>query len=196
MSDPAEAAMTSPSTDDDPLVLAMPRRELFRFSGFTTAIDLALIESLSNESWYTVASTLVSNFDAKEVRLGLLFERGDFVLLDAGGALLHTTSVGPEVGKLGSGIKALRDLALLAGARFVGVERVRCELTGFLNEDGIPGYKEAMILVYRCRVSEDAQSPPGMNWVGRAQLASLPVDPVSVLIAEKLYLAPPPPPPV
>lgn len=194
MNEPAQPVPAPSLLGEDPLVLAMPRRELFRFTGFTTAIDLAVIESLGQESWYAVASTLVSNFDAKEVRLGLLLERGEQVLLDEAGSILHTTRLGPEVGALGSGIKALRDLALLAGARFVGVERVRCELTGFLNEEAIPGYRGAMVLVYRCRVPEEAQTPQAMNWVSRRQLAQLPIDPVAVMIAEKLYPAPPPAP--
>jgi len=177
---------------DDPLVLAMPRKELFRFSGFSTAIDLTIIESLASDSWYTVASSLISNFDAKEVRLGLIFERAEHVLLDESGVLLHTIRLGPEVGTLGKGVKALRDLALLAGARFVGVERVRCELTGFLNEDGIAGYKGAMVMVYRCRAPDEAQAPTGMNWIERQQLSKLPIDPVSVMVAEKLYSPAPP----
>jgi len=191
MNEPAQPVPTPSLLADDPLVLAMPRKELFRFTGFSIAIDLSIIESLAQDSWYTVASSLVSNFDAKEVRLGLIFERADQVLLDESGVILHTIRLGPEVGTLGRGVKALRDLALLAGARFVGVERVRCELTGFLNEDGIVGYKGAMVMVYRCRAPDEAQAPTGMTWVSRSQLTHLPIDPVSVMVAEKLYPSPP-----
>lgn len=194
MNEPAQPVPTPSLLADDPLVLAMPRKELFRFTGFSIAIDLSIIESLAQDSWYTVASSLVSNFDAKEVRLGLIFERADQVLLDESGVILHTIRLGPEVGTLGRGVKALRDLALLAGARFVGVERVRCELTGFLNEDGIVGYKGAMVMVYRCRAPDEAQAPTGMTWVSRSQLTQLPIDPVSVMVAEKLYPSPPPKP--
>ena len=194
MNEPAQPVPTPSLLADDPLVLAMPRKELFRFTGFSIAIDLSIIESLAQDSWYTVASSLVSNFDAKEVRLGLIFERADQVLLDESGVILHTIRLGPEVGTLGRGVKALRDLALLAGARFVGVERVRCELTGFLNEDGIVGYKGAMVMVYRCRAPDEAQAPTGMTWVSRSQLSQRPIDPVSIMVAEKLYPLPPPKP--
>jgi hypothetical protein len=190
MNDLARTVPALGLTGEDPLVLAMPRRELFRFSGFITAIDLGVIESIGGESWYAVASSLVGNLDAKEVRLGLLIERDGQVLVDEAGSILHVARVGPEVGKLASGIKGLRDLALLAGARFVGVERVRCELTGFLNEDAIPGYRDALVLIYRCRVPPEAQTPPAMSWVGPRQLAHLAIDPVAAMIAEKLY--PPP----
>lgn len=188
------AAMNEPdesAQNEDPLVLAMPRRELFRFSGFSTAIDLDLIDSIAGESWYAAASTLVGSLEAKEVRLGLLCERGDEVLVDAAGSLLHSTRVGPEIGRLGHGIKALRDLALLAGARFLAVERVRCELVGFLNEEVISGYRGALLLVYRCRAGDQASTPPGMTWVHRRQLAQWALDPVAVMIAAQLYAPPP-----
>jgi hypothetical protein len=186
VNEPDPSAESLPS-HEKMLVLAMPRRELYRFSGFSSAVDLQLLESLANEAWYTAPAILAGSLDAKEVSLGLVFERGDCVLINAVGAILHTSRLGSDVAKMGRGIKILRDLALLAGARFVGVDRVRCELAGFLNEDAIPGYKNAMVLVYRCRVPEEAGAPPGTAWVPRQKLTQIPVDAISAMIADVLY---------
>ncbi len=128
--------MIDPAAHDagaDPLVLAMPRRELFPINGFTVNVDLLVLESLAEESWFALASSLVGNMDAKEVRLGLVITREREVLIDRTGSLLHTTPILPEVGKLGGGIKGLRDLALIAGSQFLGLERVRVELAVFCN---------------------------------------------------------------
>lgn len=177
--------------EDEPLVLAMPRRELFRIAGFTTAIDIAILESLGEDTWWCMPSSLVGNLDAKEVRLGLVIERGDGVLVDEGGSLLHTTRLSPDIARLGTGIKALRDLARLAGARFLAVERLRVELIGYLNDDSLPGLKEAFILVYRCRAGDDAATPPGMSWVPPRQLAALALDPASAMVGDALFAAKP-----
>lgn len=183
MSDPDNPA----ASVEDPLVMAMPRKELYRLSGFVTTIDMAIIEAVAEDSWYGAASTLVSNFDAKEVRLGLVVSQGEQVLIDEGGNLLHTTRISPEVARLGKGLKALRDLARLAGAHFLGVDSVRCELVGFLNEDGLIEHRHAFYMVYRCRLADGVPPPQGMTWVGISRLATMPLDPVSILVAGGLF---------
>jgi len=178
------------ATTDDPLVLAMPRRELYRITGFCRQVELGILETLVEESWYAVTSSLVGNLDAKEVRLGLVVQRGDHVLVDEGGALLQATRIGPEVARLGSGIKAMRDFAQLAVAHFLGVERVRVELVGYLNEDSLAALRDAFVLVYRCHAPADAVAPAGQSWVPLRQLAALPLEAASVLIVSGLYPAP------
>lgn len=185
MSDPGDPL---PATDD-PLVLAMPRRDLFRISGFCLQVDLGILESVSDDSWYGAASTLIGNLDAKEVRLGLVVQRGDQVLVDEGGALLQTTRIGPDVARLGAGLKALRDLAQLAAAHFLAVERVRVELAGYLNEDSLPDLRDAFVLVYRCHAPEGAQAPVGQSWVPIRQLGALPLEAASVVVAATLFPA-------
>ena len=176
-------------TGDDPLVLAMPRRDLFRIAGFCTRVDLAILESLADDTWYAAASSLVGNLDAKEVRLGLIVQRGDHVLVDEAGALLQTTRVGPDAARLGAGVKVLRDLAQLAVAHFLAVPRVRVELTGYLNEDSLPELRHAFIFVYRCHAPEGTGAPAGQSWVPIRQLAALPLEPASVLVASALFPA-------
>ena len=177
------------AANDDPLVLAMPRRELFRISGFCLQVDLGIIESVADDSWYGVASSLVGNRDAKEVRLGLVVQRGDHVLVDEAGALLQITRIGPEVARLGTGVKALRDLAQLAVAHFLGVDRARVELAGLLNEDSLPALRDTFVLVYRCYAPAGAATPAGQSWVPIRQLAALPLEPASIVVAAGLYPA-------
>ncbi len=174
---------------EDPLVLAMPRKELFRISGFVTTIDMAIIEAVGEDSWYGAASTLVGNLDAKEVRIGLVFTQGEQVLLDEGGNLFHTTRVGPEVAQLGKGLKGLRDLARVAGAHFLGVPQVRCELVGLLNEDGLAEHRNTLYLVYRCRLSDPVPPPAGFTWLSIARLTAMPLDPVSIVVAGGMFPA-------
>jgi hypothetical protein len=176
--------------DDDPLVLAMPRRELFRVSGFTCQVDLAILQSLADESWYAAPPTLVDNFEAKEVRLGLIAVRrepdGDQALVSEGGVLLHATPIPPEVGAMGPGLRALRQLALAAGTELVGGARCQVELIGYCNDDALPECRPFFILVYRLRVPPGWASPAGMSWIGVPRLAGVPLDPVSVLVAAGL----------
>ena len=40
------------SMDETSLVLAMPRRELFRINGFTRRVDLEILASLADDCWY------------------------------------------------------------------------------------------------------------------------------------------------
>jgi len=181
---PASADSSSPV-----LVLAMPRRELFPISGFTLRIDLRVLDSLVDESWYADPATLVGNLDAKEVRLGLVACRGDAVLVSDAGLLLHTTAIAPEIGRLGSGLRALRELALLAGRRFLGEEGCRVELCGYCNDDGLREIRDSFILIYRCRVPEHCPAPAGMAWADRRRLADLPLEPASALIAAGMFTA-------
>jgi len=186
----SEPQATSADPGDDALVLAMPRKELYRLSGFTSTIDMAIIEALNEDAWYALPSTLVGNLDAKEVRLGLVVTAGDRVLVDEGGNLLHTTPIGPEVARLGRGLKALRDLAALAGARFVGVERLRSELAGYLNDDSLGDHRHAFVMVYRCRVDEGVAAPAGLSWISQKSLSAIPLDPASILVAGGLFAPP------
>jgi len=188
--EPAVLPLGAPALDD-PLVLAMPRKELFRITGFVTTIDIAIIEAVAEDSWYSAASTLVGNLDAKEVRIALVFTQGEQVLLDEGGNLFHTTRVGPEVAKLGKGLKGLRDLARVAGAHFLGVPEIRCELAGLLNEDALAEHRNTFYLVYRCRLGDVATPPAGFTWLGIARLALMPLDPVSIVVAGGLFPASP-----
>jgi hypothetical protein len=170
--------------DDAPLVLAMPRRELFRVQGFVPPHDLAVLESLAEESWYASPAILSGDFDAKEVRIGLVVMKTDHVLVSDGGVLLHSTSVPPETAQLGTGLGALRHFGLAAGRQLMGITSGRIELVGFCNEDALLECRGIFILVYKFRVGDDTPPPASMDWVHLAKLSQVPVDPVSALVLE------------
>lgn len=176
--------------NDEGLVLAMPRRELFRINGFTRQVDLEILASLADEAWYAAPASLAGNFDAKEVRLGLIVLRaqdgGDQVLVDSHGVALHSTPIPPEVGHLGPGLVALRQLALVAGRTLLGITGGTVELIGYCNDDALPECRPFFLLVYRLRVPGDAPAPSGMNWISRAAIGGVPLDPVSALVVAGL----------
>ena len=174
--------------DNAHLVLAMPRRELFRINGFTRKIEMDILESLAEDTWYALPASLENNHDAKEVRLGVVVTRdqgGEHILINEFGVALHATPIPPEVGQLGQGLASLRQLALVAGKTLVGVTSANVELVGYCNDDSLPECRPYFLLVYRLRLSESdatAVTPPGMNWISRSALHGVPLDPVSALI--------------
>ncbi len=175
---------------DDALVLAMPRRELFRINGFTRQVALEILHSLAEDSWYAAPASLVNNLDAKEVRLGVVVTRlaagVEQVLIDSHGVVLHATPIPPEVGHLGPGLVALRQLALVAGRTLLGITAGTVELSGYCNDDTLPECRPFFLLVYRMRVPPEAPAPAGMNWVSRSVIGGVPLDPVSALVVAGL----------
>jgi hypothetical protein len=176
--------------EDDGLLLAMPRRELFRLSGFSRKVDLAVLNSLSDESWFSSRNALQQNPDAKEVQLGLIAVRpgddGMQALVSQTGVMLHVAPIPVEIGHLGPGLSALRSLALAAGSQLVGGATCQVELFGYCNEESMPECREFFIMVYLLRVPQACRGPADMNWIGVRHLAGVPLDPVSVLLAEHL----------
>jgi hypothetical protein len=172
--------------DEAALVLAIPRRELFRISGFTRQVDLEILHSLAEDSWYAAPAALVGNFDAKEVRLGLIVVRGgerdEHVLVEGNGVALHATPIPPEVGHLGPGLAALRQLALVAGRTMLGIGNGTVELVGYCNDDSLPECRPFFLLIYRMRVPLETPAPAGMAWISRTGIGAVPLDPVSTLV--------------
>lgn len=178
-----------PGMDTAPdLVLAIPRRELYRVSGFTRKVDFAILDMLADETWFAAPVTLVGNLDAKEVRLGVIAERsGDDgkpqLLVEEAGVLVHAASIPPEAGALGPGLAALRKLALVSGRHLVGVDSGTVELVGYCNDESLPECRSFFLLVYRLRLPAGTPAPASMSWISAANLAGVPLDPVSALIA-------------
>lgn len=172
-----------PATDEHQLVMAMPRRELFSVSGFVTQVEMRVIESLADESWFAAPKVLRDDLDSKEVRLGMLIQRAGEVLIDDGGVLLHATPIPPETATLGEGLRGLRELARVA-ARELLEERCRgVQLVGYFNEDGLPETRPFFILVYLVQGEDDAPAPPGMSWIERGRLGEQPLDAASSVVA-------------
>jgi hypothetical protein len=173
---------------DSALVLAMPRRELYKVSGFSRRVDLAVLESLDDEHWFAMPETLRGNPDAKEVRIGLVVTRpdaaGEHLLIDSQGVLLHAAPIPPDVARFGTGVRALRDLARAAAAALTGTIQPVVELVGQLNDDALLEAREAFVLVYRVVLAADAAAPTDTVWISRARLKDVPLDPVSALVAQ------------
>jgi hypothetical protein len=170
--------------ESEPLVLAMPRRELFRIHGLVPPLDMAVLESIAEESWYAAPSVLVGNFDAKEVRVGVIVLTAKQALVSEAGVLLHATPVPPEAGQMGTGLGALKNFALAAARHLVGHEGGRIELSGFCNEDALPECRGVFLMVYRLFLPDDCAAPEDMSWIERAELGSVPLDPVSALVTD------------
>ncbi|MFM2090658.1 MAG: hypothetical protein RLZZ127_1147 [Planctomycetota bacterium] len=170
------------------LVLAMPRRLLWRVGGFVPTVDLAVLECLQDESWFAAPEILRQDLDAKEVRIGVLLRQGApgarQALVSESGVLLHAAPVPPEVERLGKGLKGLKELAAAAGRHLVGSHRAGIELAGYLNEDSLPETRPFLVLVYRMTLLEPVAPPPGMLWIGAERLRGMPLDPASALVAE------------
>jgi hypothetical protein len=176
--------------DDQTMVLAMPRRELFRIAGFSRTIDFAVLDSLAEESWFAAPPALRDNFDAKEVRLGVILMRRDGeqdqALVSESGVLLHATPIPPEVGTMGRGLRALRKLALGAGSQLMASPGGQIELIGYCNDEALPECRLFFILVYRMRVPPATPAPAEMSWISTNHLHGVPLDPVSAMIAAQL----------
>ncbi len=170
--------------EDSPLVLAIPRRELFRLQGFTTGMDLRVLDSLAEETYFSAPDLLIDSMDAKEVRLALVVVTPSLVLVTEAGVLLHTTSIPPQVAQFGKGLLGLRTLAELAGATLLGLKKCRVELSGLLNDDTMPECRQFLTVAYVLQALEDTAAPAGMIWVSRGALRQLPLDPVSAMAVE------------
>ncbi len=161
----------------------MPRRELFSVSGFETRVEMRVIESLAEESWFAAPVVLRDDFEAKEVRLALLVQRDDHVLVDEDGVLLHATPIPPETVNLGAGLRGLRELARVAARELLAQQSRGVQLMGYFNEDGLPETRPFFILVYLVHAEPEAPAPTGMSWVSGPQLKRLPLDAASSVVA-------------
>jgi hypothetical protein len=173
--------------EDDPLVLAMPIRELYRVRGFTRAIALPILESLQQDSWFSAAGHLALDPMACEVRLGLLVRRPGEVLVGAGGEVLQATAIPHQVTSLGSGLQGIRDLARASARQLLGTDVRRLELVGYGREPSLQECRSLFILVYEGQAGAGIPAPAGMSWEAEARLATLPVDPVSALLVQSFF---------
>jgi hypothetical protein len=165
---------------EDPLLLAVPRRPLYGLSGMVTRIDLAILAAVSDEGWFATRAAITEDVDSKEVRLGVVVLRrqpeGLQVLVADGGRLLHLQDVPAEVGCALVGLK-LHARAVAAAALPGTAPGI--ELAGYLNDDALSELRRVFLLVYRATVPSGTQAPPGTAWVSAPAAASLDLDAVS-----------------
>jgi len=170
--------------EHEDLVLAMPRRELFAVSGLVTRVEMRVLESLADESWFAAPSTLVDDIESKEVRVALLVERDGWALVSDDGVLLHATPVPPEVTELGEGLASLKKLAHAAADALLDGALAGVQLLGYYNDDGLSETRPYFILVYLAHAEGgDAAAPDAMRWVDKGELADLPLEPASSVVA-------------
>lgn len=171
---------------DEDLVMAIPRRELYKVSGFTRVIDYALLESIDQEHWFSAPSLLQGNPDAKEVRIGVVVTRmnafHEQILITEEGVMLHAAAIPPELARFGVGLRALRELARAAANELLTESPFVIELNGYLNDETLSECRDIFILVYRVVVSSELPAPQGMTWVGVQRLNDIALDPVSALV--------------
>lgn len=165
-----------------PLVLAMPRRELYRVQGYQTQVDFKVIESIADEQWFAEPRALAEDLEAKEVRLGLLIRIDDRYLLSEHGDLVHVLRVPAAVVELGEGLRALRTYARLAAGRLLDRSCREPVLRGYVNDDGLAELRPCFVLIYAVAVPEATQAPAGCSWVPSAALAQVPMTPLSSLV--------------
>jgi hypothetical protein len=152
----------------DDLVLAMPSREFIALRGLTTAISMAVLDSLQEDSWFALPSALHQDPLAVEVHIGRVLVRPGEALLTEAGSLVTRGPVPPEAFATAQGLAGLKRhvLGLNGGGR--------TELVGYLYEPvQLP---RVFLLLYRCQGVTGAGS-----WVPSASLAGLVKDPIDRL---------------
>jgi len=168
------------------LVMAMPRRELYAVQGFHRRVDMRVIASLAEESWFSLPDVLAEDIDAKEIRLGVVLRRGDEILLDGQGEAIFMTPVPAQATGLGQGLEALKNLARGASEQVIGAASERVLLSGYLNDDKNPDLRPYVVLVYEVYFPPATDAPAELEWIGREELASRPVDIVSLQVLDEL----------
>lgn len=178
--------MEAHEDDDLALVMGMPRRELFTVRGFVTAIDLAVLNSLEDESWFATAAILADDVEAKEVQVGVVFSRESQVLLNEDGIIMHVATVPAEAMELGPVLRSLRDLARMGAEQMMDAQARSVTLRGYFNDDHMESVRPYFIMVYEVVFAADTPAPQGYSWVDRRHLRDVALEPLSIQIAEGL----------
>lgn len=171
--------------DEEPLVRAMPRRQLYALRGFIPRIDLNVLNSIDDEGWFATRTAIAADVDCKEVRIAVVVMRrestGPEALLGVDGRLAHGVDIGPE----SEGLAALKTVAKGMAEQVSGGIAHGVELAGYLNEDTDPALRQAFVLVYRARVPPGTPAPAGFSWLARAALPAG-LDPLSSRVVEAI----------
>lgn len=156
--------------DEEPLVRAMPRRQLYALRGFVPRIDLNVLNAIDDEGWFATRTAIAADVDCKEVRIAVVVVRreptGPEALVGADGLLAHGADIGPE----SESLAALKAIAKATAERVSGGIAHGVELAGYLNDDTSPELRHAFVLVYRARVPPGTPAPAGHAWHARAAL--------------------------
>lgn len=173
--------------DDLALVMGMPRRELFTVRGFVTAINLEVLSSLEEESWFATPTILADDVEAKEVQVGVVFTRDSQVLLNEEGMIIHVACVPAEAMDLGPALRSLRDLARMGAEQMMDTNARSVTLRGYFNDDQTESTRPYFIMVYEVVFPSESSAPQGYSWVDRRHLRDVALEPISIQVAEGFY---------
>ena len=149
------------------LVLAMPCREFIAVRGFSPKIDMAVLDSLQEDTWFTVPAAIQADPTAVVVRLALLIVRDDVVLVGHHGQVLFQETVPPEAYQMVTGLTALKVFAQQRVLHLTGV-RGRVELAGLVHEPKL--LPRQVLLVYRAFVPSETTAGEGV-WRSGAEIS-------------------------
>ncbi len=169
------------------LVMAIPRRELYGVQGVRTDFDLSLITCLAEESWFGLPAAHRADVDVKEVRLGVILRRDDQILVDEDGTAVFVVPVPAEATRLGHGLKALKELARLAGESLLDRSCPGVKLIAYHNDDRDEELRRCVILLYEVNAGSGAEAPAGYAWVSLPHLTGMPLEPLSTETVSTLY---------
>lgn len=130
----------------DDLVMVMPCREFIALRGFSPRIDLAVLDSIQDDTWFAVPAAAEQDPTAVVVQLGLVLLCAGQVLTGGDGQYLRMAPIPPEALTSRTGLAALKALAEQRTLDLLGV-RGRSELAGLVHEPKL--LPRQVLLVYR-----------------------------------------------
>lgn len=150
------------------IVLAVTTRECIALRGFTARIELGMLESLQQETWFAQPALIHNEPLAAEVRLVLLFQQSNHVLIDEEGRFTADFPVYPEAFTAGTGLPGLKKHVQAQAQKRIGAP-CGCELVGYgFDPVQLP---HLFFLTYRCRVASTVQvAATSGSWVPASAL--------------------------
>lgn len=155
----------------DDLVLAVTTRECIALRGFSPRIELGMLESLQEETWFAQPAIIRTDPLAAEVRLVLFYQQADHVLIDERGRFAADYPLLPEAFSMGAGLPGLKQHVQGLARAHLGISS-GCELAGYaFNPVALP---HLFFLAYRCHVGPAAVIPAESgSWVPSSSLDRL-----------------------
>lgn len=155
----------------DELVLAVTTRECISLRGFTPRIELGMLESIQEETWFTQPALIRNDPLAAEVRLVLLYQHVDHVLIDEQGCFAADQPLFPDTFAAEPGLPGLKHYVQGLALTRIG-HACGCELAGYAFHP--IDQPHLFYLVYRCRVGNATGVPvTSGSWVPASALESL-----------------------
>ena len=156
---------------NEDLVLAVTTRECISLRGFTPRIELGMLEALQEETWFAQPAIIRNDPLAAEVRLALIYQHADHVLIDEQGRFAADQPLFPDTFAADRGLPGLKkyvqQLALIRLGMPCG-----CELAGYAFHP--IDQPHIFYLVYRCRVVHATAVPVASgSWIPAGSLESL-----------------------